>query len=309
MYVFSRRAFAGGFLGLLVSGGKARAGSRSTSGIRHSFLAFGAHTWMQSEDDEIAWEWPENTRDGWMLPNGHLLLTITRVRGQHGGRVIEVDPKGRIVFRYDGTQDEINTCQPLADGKVVLTEAGKNPRILEIDRKGKVVFELPLDCQTDNTHLQSRMTRKTADGNYLVPLMGEREVRELTPKGKLVWRAATPHWPFTAVRLANGNTFVTGTQAHSVFEYGPDGRQTWAVTNDDLPGDAVLDGNCGGHRLANGNSVLTSYQVRDDGRAKINEVTRDKKVVWSYWDATKHGAHHVQILTTNGRPEPRPLLR
>ena len=295
-------------MGLLASRRPSRAGGRSTSGIRHSFLAFGAHTWLQSEDDEIAWEWPENSRDGWMLPNGNILLVITRARGQHGGRLIEVTPHGHITFRYDGTQDEINTAQPLPDGRVLLTEAGKNPRILEVDRKGKIVFELPIDCQTDNTHLQSRMTRKTPDGNYLVPLMGEREVREITPKGKVVWKASTPHWPFTAVRLASGNTFVTGTQARQVFEFDRKGRQVWSVTNDDLHGEP-LDGNCGGHRLANGNSVLTSYQVRDGGRAKINEVTPDKKIVWSYWDDTKHGAHHVQILTTNGKPEPRPLLR
>lgn len=308
MYVFSRRSLIGGVWALLAPRGRARAGGRSDAGVRHSFIAFGAHTWIQSEDDEIVWEWPENTRDGWVLPNGNVLLTITRARGQHGGRVIELDRRGQIVFRYDGAQDEINTCQPLPDGRVLLTEAGKNPRILEIDRTGKVAFELPIDCQTDNTHLQSRMTRRIPNGNYLVPLMGEREVREITPKGEVVWRATTPHWPFTAVRLDEGNTFVTGTQARRAFEFDRAGRAVWTLTNDDLPGEP-LDGNCGGHRLANGNSVLTSYQVRDGGRAKINEITPGKKIVWSYWDDTPHGAHHVQILTTNGRAEPQPLLR
>ena len=37
------------------------------------------------------------------------------------------------------------------------------------------------------------------------------------------------------------------------------------------------------------------------GYAKLFEITRDKKVVWRY-SGMKHGFHHFQILTTNGKP-------
>ena len=308
MINLSRRAFLAASAAALAVPRPSQGAVRSTAGIRHSFLAFGARTFLQSESDETVWEWPENTRDGWMLANGNLLLVITRVRDQHGGRVIEVTRSGETVFRFDGTQDEINTCQPLPNGRILLTEAGRNPRLIEIDRQGKLAFELQLDCQTENTHLQSRMTRKLASGNYLVPLMGEKEVRELTPRGEVVWRAKTPHWPFSALRLPDGRTLVSGTQAHEIFTFDPKGDLIRTLANKDLPGEP-LDGLCGAHRLASGNTVQVSYQVRDDGRAKINEISPDNEIVWSYWDTTPHGAHHVQILSTNGKPEPRPALR
>jgi len=38
-----------------------------------------------------------------------------------------------------------------------------------VDRTGKVVVEFPLQCQNANAHMESRMARKLANGNYLVP--------------------------------------------------------------------------------------------------------------------------------------------
>ena len=288
------------------SGFAALAGPRTTSaaarsdyGVRHSFLALGQHTCIKSEDGETVWEWPENTRDGWLLPSGNILLVITRVKDKHGGRVLEVTRAGEVVFSYDGAQDEINTAQPLSGGGILLTEAGRQPRILEIDRSGKVRFELPLDCQTENIHLQSRMTRKLRNGNYLVPQMGEKEVREYTPEGTIVWRAKTPHWPFTAIRLPSGATLVTATRANRMFEFDGQGKVAWQLSNDDLPGEP-LNGLCGAQRLPNGNTVVTSYQAKAN-EVKLTEVTRDKKIVWSYRDELNHGIHHFQILTTNGK--------
>ena len=190
----SRRALlrAAGFTAL-ASPRKTRGAARSDSSIKHSFLALGQRTYIQSEDGETIWEWAENTRDGWVLPSGNVLLAISRVKDKHGGRVLEVTRDGEVVFTFNGAQDEINTAQRLLDGGTLLTEAGQKPRILELDRTGKVRFELPLDCQREDTHLQSRMTRKLPNGNYLVPLMGEMEIREYTPQGEVVWKAKTPN--------------------------------------------------------------------------------------------------------------------
>ncbi len=300
----TRRSFLGAGAAALALARTPRAEAAET---RRSFVAFGAHTYLRSEDGETVWDWPENTRDGWMLPNGNLLLVVTRVRGQHGGRLIEVTRGGETVFRFDGSQDEINTVQPLPDGRLLLTEAGARPRILEIDRSGHIQFELPLDCQTEDTHLQSRMTRKISNGNYLVPLMGEKQVREYTPAGEVVWRADTPHWPFTAIRLDNGNTLVTGTDGSQAFEFDDAGRRAWTLSNDDLPGEP-LHGLCGGQRLPNGNTVVTSYRAKA-GEIKLTEVSPDKRIVWTHTDALPHGIHHFQILTMNGEPVAGTALR
>ena len=64
--------------------------------------------------------------------------------------------------------------------------------------------------------------------------------------------------------------------------------------------DAFIRDACGVQRLANGNTVITSYHAKGNA-VKLFEVTRDKKVVWRY-SGMKDGFHHFQILTTNGKP-------
>ncbi len=43
------------------------------------------------------------------------------------------------------------------------------------------------------------------------------------------------NWPFTAIRLDNGNTLVDLTHGNKVVELDPQGKVVWLVTNDDLP--------------------------------------------------------------------------
>ena len=120
------------------------------------------------------------------------------------------------------------------------------------------MVEVPLKAQTKDHHLQTRMARKLANGNYLVPQLLDKVVREYTPKGEIVWEVKTPDMPFTAIRLANGNTLIGCTLGNLVIEVDPNGKTVWQVTNDDLPGRPINDA-CGVQRLPNGNTVITSY--------------------------------------------------
>jgi hypothetical protein len=216
-----------------------------------------------------------------------------------------VDRDGKTVFVFKGSQSEVNTVQPLGDGKVLLTEAGNHPRILEVDRAGKVFVEVPLQAQTKDHHLQTRMTRKLPNGNYLVPQLLDRVVREYDPKGKILWEVKTPNMPFTAIRLPDGNTLIGCTLGNMVIEVDKDGKEVWRLTNDDLPGKPINDA-CGVQRLENGNTVITSHHATS-GQIKLQEVTRDKKLVWTYTDDRKSGIHHFQILDANLKPEKNPM--
>ena len=86
-----------------------------------------------------------------------------------------------------------------------------------------------------------------------------------------------------------------------------DGKKVWQVTNDDLPGKPINDA-CGVQRLPNGNTVITSHHATAE-QVKLIEVTRDKKIVWTYTDDRKAGIHHFQILDTNGKPVGKSQLR
>jgi outer membrane protein assembly factor BamB len=275
--------------------------------VRHAFLAMGGETFINDESGKAVWKYPQSSRDGWVLENGHVLLAVSKSKNYPGGAAIEVDRDGKVLFEFKGTQDEVNTVQALPDGRVLLTEAGDKPRILGVTREGKIAVEVPIQAQTKDHHLQTRMTRKLANGNYLVPQLLDRVVREYDPKGKVVWEAKTPHMPFTAIRLPDGNTLIGCTLGNLVIEVDKEGKEVWRVTNDDLPGKPINDA-CGVQRLANGNTVITSHHATS-GQVKLTEVTREKKVVWTYTDDRKAGIHHFQILDAKGNPDSEHPLR
>ena len=267
--------------------------------ITHSFLATGGETYILDGTGKVTWKYAHGSRDGWVLPNGNILLALSQGKAFPGGGVVEVTRDGKEVFALKGTQSEVNTAQAIGDDHILLTEAGVKPRLLEVDRNGKVVIEFPLQAQTKDTHLQTRMARKLASGNYLVPQLRDKVVREYTPAGKVVWEAKTPDMPFTAIRLENGHTLIGCTLGHLVIEVDKDGKIVWQVTNDDLPGKPINDA-CGVQRLPNGNTVITSHHARGN-EVKLTEVTPEKKIVWQHRDPTKPGIHHFQILDTNGK--------
>jgi hypothetical protein len=302
--LFCRGAAAFGILAALVGTGFARADAVPKP-IKHSFFAVGVETYILDDDGKVVWRYPQGTRDGWVLPNGNILLAVTKNKEYPGGAAVEVTRDGKIVFEFKGTQSEVNTVEAVGDN-ILLTEAGDKPRLLEVDRKGKIVVEVPLQAQTKDHHLQTRMSRKLANGNYLVPQLLDRVVREYTPAGKVVWEVETPNMPFTAIRLDDGHTLIDCTLGNLVIEVDKDGKTVWQLSNDDLPEKWINDA-CGGQRLPNGNTVITAHHAKT-GEVKLIEVTPEKKVVWKHTDNKPFGIHEFQILDTNGKPlEGRPL--
>lgn len=281
--------------------------------VKHSFLALGGETYILGEDGKVSWTYPAGTRDGFLLPSGNLLLAMTKSDAYPGGGAVEVTPDGKKVWEYKGTQSEVNTVQAVDGGHYVLTEAGAKPRLLEVDSGGKIVVEFPLQAQTRDTHLQSRMARKLKNGNYLVPQLLDKVVREYSPQGKVVWEAHTPDepaesWPFTAIRLENGHTLTTCTHGNLVVEFDAAGKIVWKLTNADLH-EPLLKDPCGAQRLPNGNTVITSYGQGAAGAVKLLEVTPEKKLVWTHRDDKTHGIHEFQILTTDGKELEGPAMK
>jgi len=282
------------------------AGDDPKTKITHAFLATGGATYIVDGDGKTTWQYPHGSRDGWVLPNGNVLLALSKSKKYPSGGAVEVTRDNKVVFEFKGTQSEVNTVQAVGKDCFLITEAGAKPRLLEVNREGKIVVEVPLQAQTKNHHLQSRMARKLASGNYLVPQLLDRVVREYSPDGKVLWEVKTPNMPFTAIRLDNGNTLIGCTLGHLVIEVDKEGKTVWQVTNDDLPGRPINDA-CGVQRLPNGNTVITSHHATKND-VKLTEVTADKKIVWTHRNAKTPGIHHFQILDSNGKKiEGRPL--
>ena len=281
------------------------AGALGADAITHRFLAFGGQTRIVEADGKTSWSFPESSRDGQMLTNGNILIALSKSDKRPHGAAVEVTTDGKIVWEFSGTQSEVNTAQRLANGNTMVAEAGDKPRILEVDAKGAIVHETPIKSQTSNHHMESRMTRALPNGNYLVPQLLDKVVREYAPNGDIVWEAKTPEepkdsWPFTAIRLDNGNTLVNCTHGNMVVEFDAKGTIVWKLTNADFD-KPLLNDPCGAQRLPNGNTMICSYAIGDGG-TKLVEVTHEKKVVWTFVEKDGPGIHEVQVLATDGKP-------
>ena len=278
--------------------------------IKHSFLGAGKanRVVIVGEDSQVEWKFDMPASDGFVLPNGNVLLALYPTKRFPNGGVVEVDRKtNEIVFEYQGQQKEISTAVPLDNGNILVAELGEEPRAIVINRKGEILKKTLFDCQKGNAHMQTRMLRVLPNGNYIAPHLLDFAVKEYdVESGKVVKSFPTDErgrdkkdWPFTAIRLDNGNTLIGCTNGNRVIEINADGKIVWKVDNDDI-GENLFDDACGVQRLPNGNTVITSYHAKGD-KVKLFEVTRDKKVVWRY-SGLKAGFHHFQVLTTNGKP-------
>ncbi len=276
----------------------AQAAQQSPGNIRHAFLVTGDQTYIVSHKGNIIWRFMRTTRDGWVLPNGQILLVLAKDKN-FGGGVVIVDRMNRQLFQLKGGQEEVNTAQALRNGNLLITEAGPHPSLKEINSRGRIEVEVKLHCQVKDVHMQTRMARKLPSGNYLVPHLLDKEVCEYTPGGLIVWKVELAHMPFTAIRLKNGNTLIGCTLGNKAVEVNPKGKIVWSVSNDDLPG-KPLNHVCGVQRLPNGNTVLASYRAKGN-EPRMIEVTPGKKIVWTYIAPKRPGVHHFQILNTNGK--------
>jgi hypothetical protein len=280
--------------------------------IRHSFFVAGpTFTGIIGENGEEVWNAGRGAaRDGFVLPNGNVLIAWAN-------EVRELTRAKETVFHYSLSAEnkEIGTVERLANGRTLMTELGPKPRLIEVTADGKIALEFPLQPETDNAHMQTRMARKLPSGNYLVPHLLAFSVKEYTPSGEIkqVFKTdrddlggrAAENWPFTAIRLDNGHTLVNLTHGNKVVEFDANGAIAWKIGNDDFPNEKPFDDACGGQRLPNGNTVICAYHATGTA-IKLFEVTPDKKLVWTY--RGPYRAHEVQILTTNGVPvEGRPL--
>jgi hypothetical protein len=277
----------------------------SESGIRHSFLICGNPTALVNEKNEIVWQTKGYGRDGFVLKSGNVLVSI-------GNEAKEITREGEVVWSYKLSKGnkELGSSVRLDNGNTLIVERGVKPQLLEVRKDGSVAVTVPLKPDTTNGHMQTRMARKLPNGNYIVPHLLAFAVKEYKPDGTVVRTIRTDleelggrearNWPFTAIQLKGGNLLVNLTNGNKTVEFDPSGNVAWRVDNSHV--DGRFADPCGGQRLANGNTLICSYGQRKGDMPKLFEVTRDKKVVWEYFNPAVK-AHEVHVISTNGKPE------
>jgi hypothetical protein len=249
---------------------------------------------------EVEWEYPvqaSSMHDIQLLPNGNILF-------HNGATVREVTRDKQVVWEYaskpkDGYSGRVtvHAFERLPNGLTMIAESG-NQRLIEVDKDGKIVHEIPLTVDKPSPGSDTRLVRSVPGGGYLVAHEADGKVREYDRNGKVVWEYAMdmnnlPASPgltghgvnvFSAKRLPNGNTLIGGGNNNRVIEVDKSGKIVWSVEAKDLQGITLawittID------PLPNGDVIFGNSHAGPDNPQLI-EVTRDKKVVWTFknWD-------------------------
>jgi outer membrane protein assembly factor BamB len=242
-----------------------------------------------STDGKILWEHP--------MPGLAVMFEVLKngdVVYAYGGSttgVQEVDREHKVVWNYTAQCEQVLGFCRLPNGNILVGEQGPCQAV-EVDKKGAVVHTTPLTTQEKPAHRQLRSIHKLPNGNLLSCHEADATVREVDKDGKVVWEYPHVENVFEAIRLKNGNTLIgCGTQAR-IIEVTRDGKIVWEFGAKDAP-ELGLNWITGIQILKNGNLVVANFLRGKEGQGvHAFEVTRDKKVVWTFAD------HKMSTLVT-----------
>jgi len=269
--------------------------------VRHSFACTDytqGKVFLVSAEGKAEWDYAApSCNDLWVLPNGNLLFNMG-----HGVR--EVTRSKEVVFDYQ-SKSEIYACQRLTNGNTFIGECNAG-RLLEVEPSGRIAKEIRLLPEgKDGGHAFMRNARRLSNDHYLVAHYGDQFVREYDAGGKVVRSIPAPGGPHSVVRLPNGHTLITCGDMPGgprVMEVDSSDQTVWEIKGDDLPG-ISLKFIAGVQRLPNGNTVICNWLGHGQlGKAPhLIEVTRDKKVVWTFADhQTMKTVSSIQLLDSSG---------
>jgi hypothetical protein len=167
-------------------------------------------------------------------------------------------------------------------------------------------FSIPVR-RRENVHGQVRHIRWTRASTLLVAHLDLGKVVEYDGSGKEIWTIDAPS-AWAAVRLRNGNTLISGNQHGWVREVNPKGEVVWDVNKNDLPGITLetvqeVTRLANGNTLINNWAGSRPFEEWTNV-VQLIEVTPEKRVVWALRDWNTFGpASSTQLLDEPGVPE------
>jgi len=260
----------------------------------------GSKVFIVNEAGEVEWEYrADKCNDLWVLPNGNLLFN-TRLG------VLEVTRKKEVVFEYK-SKGEVFACQRLPNGNTFVGECTLG-RLIEIKPDGTIVKTINLLPEGNKGgHAYIRNARVLKNGHYLVCHYREGVVKEYDPEGNVIRKISAPSGPHSVARLPNGNTIIAEGDKKKkprIWEVDPKGNTVWSIEKNEIAG-IELKFMTGFQRLSNGNTVMSNWVGHGQyGKAPhIIEVTKDKKVLWTFQDhKTMRTVSSIYLLDEKGDP-------
>lgn len=245
-----------------------------------------------------------------MLSNGNIVYACMSGAGI-------ITPEKNIIWQYicePGT--ETHSCQPIGKDSVLMVLNGPIGKVLIFNTAtNKLLKEIVIPTASTNSHGQFRHVRWTKNKTIMVGLFAEKKVVEFDLNGKEVWSVEAPS-AWSAIRLHNGNTLISGDGMGYTREVSPKGETIWEFSRADAP--FTIGNTQTANRLANGNTVICNWIAGNNkteewaGTVQVFEVTPDKKIVWalSSWGNPDLGpATYIQLLDEPGNTENGELQR
>ena len=186
--------------------------------------------------------------DATLLSNGNIVYAC-----MSGAGIITSEKN--IIWRYicaPGT--ETHSCQPIGKDSVLMVLNGPVGKVLIFNTATNTLLkEIIIPTASTSSHGQFRHVRMTKNKTIIAGLFAEEKVVEFDLDGKEVWSVnASSAW--SAIRLHNGNTLISGDGKGYTREVNPKGETVWEYTREDAP--FVIGDTQSANRLANGNTVI-----------------------------------------------------
>jgi len=307
-----------GSLGAANNAPVANNSDRGPCPVTHRFLKGG---WKSKgvgivrKDLTIEWEQPDDSEisDAWHLADGSVVHSFSD-RGKNAAGIKCYGPDRTLKWTYTVAPGRDNhSCQPLPGGHFLAGESAKGAAFMvEIDHTGKKVKETALELPDKMTelalkdiHHMFRNVRKTAAGTWLAGCMKYNKAVEWSADGKFL--RAFPDCHYAAVRLADGNTLVSGKKG--VLEYDAKGQVIWSMAAADFEKlNLRISMICGIQRLPNGNTIISNVDhgslTKTGDSYRLIEVTKDRELVWWVDDPMLNGLNlgSFQVLDVEGDP-------
>ena len=207
----------------------------------------------------------------------------------------------KVVWSYDsgkmngntGKGVDVHAFARLKNGNTSIVESGIG-RIIEVDRNGGIAHQF---LMKKDGRQNTRWTRLTRSGNYLVTSENPGVVTEYNRNGEIVWDYLVKTRCYGAIRLKNGNTLIATGSGKSVIEVTADKKVVWEIKGK-VPGTNIeLGWMTALQELKNGNFIIGNCHAGENN-PQIFEINRKKKVLWEFneWDLVGNGLAVWQIL-------------